>query len=226
LPKEVSEGIYLLESDTGELLATRNLVPGQRVYGERLVQEGFELRVWDPYRSKLAAAIRKGLKTIPIKPGSVVLYLGAAAGTTVSHVSDIVGKEGVVYAVEFAARSMRELITSCESRKNVIPVLADARQPLGYRDIVDSVDVVYEDVAQPDQAKILIDNSRIYLRPGGYAMIAVKSRSVDVAAEPETVFAQEKKTLEEGNMKVVEEVELSPFEKDHKLMVAAIQRTP
>lgn len=225
MPREVSEGVYLLELDAGELLATRNLVPGHRVYGERLVQEGFELRVWDPYRSKLAAAIKKGLKTIPIKPGSAVLYLGAAAGTTVSHISDIVGKEGTVYAVEFAARSMRELITSCENRRNVVPVLADARQPLEYRGIVDSVDVVYEDVAQPDQAKILIDNSKVYLRPGGYAMIAIKSRSVDVAAEPEAVFAQEKKTLEEGGMNVVEEVELSPYEKDHKLMVAVIPRT-
>ena len=42
-----------------------------------------------PFRSKLAAAILGGVENIWMKPGSKVLYLGAASGTTVSHVSDI-----------------------------------------------------------------------------------------------------------------------------------------
>ena len=50
-----------------------------------------EYRVWNPFRSKLAAAILGGVDKIHIKPGSKVLYLGAASGTTVSHVADIVG---------------------------------------------------------------------------------------------------------------------------------------
>ena len=51
-----------------------------------------EYRVWNPFRSKLAAAILGGVDKIHMKPGAKVLYLGAASGTTVSHVSDIVGK--------------------------------------------------------------------------------------------------------------------------------------
>jgi len=50
------------------------------------------------------------VEDIFIRPGSKVLYLGAASGTTVSHVSDIVGKDGIVYAVEFSHRSGRDLV--------------------------------------------------------------------------------------------------------------------
>ncbi len=74
------------------------MVSGESVYGEKRVSiesgevgEKIEYRVWNPFRSKLAAAILGGIDQIHIKPGSKVLYLGAASGTTVSHVSDIVG---------------------------------------------------------------------------------------------------------------------------------------
>ncbi|PSN82920.1 fibrillarin [Candidatus Marsarchaeota G2 archaeon ECH_B_SAG-G16] len=220
--KQIFEGVYLVELEgMGEQLATKNLVPGHRVYGERIVKaDGFELRIWDPYRSKLAAAIKKGLDELPIKRAKKVLYLGAAAGTTVSHVSDIVEKEGVVYAVEFSARALRELIASCENRSNVIPILADARFPSSYRRYVDAVDVVYVDVAQPDQAKITVDNARFYLKKDGWVLLAIKARSVDVAADPQKVYAQQRAILEKEGLKVVKEIELSPFEKDHELIVA------
>jgi rRNA 2'-O-methyltransferase fibrillarin len=74
-----------------------------------------------------------GIDGIHMKPGSKVLYLGAAAGTTVSHVSDIVGPTGCVYAVEFAHRPGRDLINMAKSRTNVIPIIEDARHPLKYR---------------------------------------------------------------------------------------------
>jgi len=95
---------------------TRSFVPGESVYNEKRVSvtdkdnNKIEYRVWNPYRSKLAATIIGGVEDIYIKPGSKVLYLGAASGTTVSHVSDIVGKEGIVYAVEFSHRSGRDLV--------------------------------------------------------------------------------------------------------------------
>lgn len=54
-------------------------------------QDKIEYRVWNPFRSKLGAAILSGVDNIHMPPGSKVLYLGAASGTTVSHVSDIVG---------------------------------------------------------------------------------------------------------------------------------------
>jgi fibrillarin-like pre-rRNA processing protein len=180
-----------------------------------------EYRLWDAYRSKLAAAILKGITEVPISPGRRVLYLGSASGTTASHVSDILEKEGVVFCVEFAQRTMRELIDHvCPDRPNMSPILADARQPSAYRSLVSPVDAIYCDIAQPEQARILADNSDLFLKESGTAMIAVKSRSVDVTMSPATVFTQEKRTLVQRGFKIIDTVRLEPYEKDHAMMIA------
>lgn len=147
------EGIFIAKGQQ-EALVTKNLVPGESVYNEkrisvddRVTGEKVEYRIWNPYRSKIAAAILGGVSDIYIKPASKVLYLGAASGTTVSHVSDIVGSEGVVYAVEFSHRSGRDLVNLAKKRTNIVPLIFDARKPLEYRFLVGMVDVVFADVA-------------------------------------------------------------------------------
>ncbi len=144
------------------------------------------------------------------------MYLGAASGTTVSHVSDIVGEKGRVYCVEFAQRSFRELVqTVCEKRPNTTPILEDARFPGRYRSMVSEVGVVYSDVAQPDQARIIADNSDTFLGKTGGFLLCVKSRSVDVTRDPRQVFREEAAVLEERGYKVDEMVPLDPYEMDH-----------
>jgi fibrillarin-like pre-rRNA processing protein len=203
--------------------ATPNLTPGKKVYGEELVTlDGREYRIWDPFRSKLAAALLKGLKELPIGSGSRVLYLGAASGTTASHVSDLVGLQGLVYCVEFSARSLRDLLISCTDRKNMIPLLADARAPESYRLLVGEVDLIYEDVAQPDQSEILLRNAEVYLKRGGYAMLALKARAVDVTAKPEEVYRQERRKLEQ-RMEIVDFRTLEPFERDHAFFLLRVR---
>jgi len=142
----------------------------------------------------------------------------------VSHISDIVGRNGVVYAVEFSARSIRELLEACESRQNVVPILADARRPLDYRRYADCVDVVYADVAQPDQAEITVENAKVYLRKEGWVILNIKARSVDVAVEPTKVYDQQRSVLLDAGFKIIEEVELSPYEKDHDFIIAKLAR--
>jgi fibrillarin-like pre-rRNA processing protein len=223
-PHERFEGAYWVKfHDNSRRLATRNLSPGRSVYGEQLVKfHRKEYRLWDAYRSKLAAAILKGISEVPIRPRRKVLYLGAATGTTASHVSDILGEEGVVFAVEFAQRTMRELIEQvCSQRPNMSPILADARHPSAYRSLVSPVDAVYCDIAQPEQARILADNCDLFLKEKGSAMIAVKSRSVDVTMSPGAVFSQEKRTLVERGFKIIDTVRLEPYEKDHAMVVIA-----
>ena len=220
-PYESFEGVYWVTLEDGtRKLATKNLAPGVAVYGEALVKsDDSEYRTWDAYRSKLAAAILRNLNQMPIRPGKVVLYLGSASGTTASHVSDIVGDSGIVYCVEFAQRSMRELIDAvCQYRTNVYPILADARLPEKYKPLVNSVDVIYSDVAQPEQARILADNADVFLKPDGWAMIAIKSRSVDVTMEPVDVFEMEINVLRKRRFNVVQSVRLEPYEKDHALV--------
>lgn len=219
-PHERFEGVYWV-SNTERFLATRNLAPGVQVYGERLFRiGGEEYRAWIPYRSKLAAAILKGVKEIFLKPGSRVLYLGTATGTTASHVSDIIGEGGVLYGVDFAPRVMMQFKKNvADKRPNVVAIYADARKPAAYASVVGEVDLIYCDVAQPEQAKILADNARLMLRRGGHGMIAVKARSIDSVEEPEVVYRREIEVLERNGFKPVETINLEPYERDHVLVV-------
>lgn len=203
--------------------ATLNADPGKRVYTEKLMKrEGSEYRTWDPFRSKLCAAMRNGLKTFPFRKGSKILYLGASTGTTISHLSDIVGDEGEIFAVEISPQCMNILLRLCERRENIIPIHADARKPSGYEE-VGEVDSIYQDVAQPDQDDILIKNARMFLKEGGIAMICIKSQSIDVTKNPKEVFEAVLRKLD-GDFKVLERIKLEPFDKDHLFVVLERRR--
>nr|XP_009408130.1 PREDICTED: mediator of RNA polymerase II transcription subunit 36a [Musa acuminata subsp. malaccensis] len=218
------DGVFVAKGKE-DALCTKNMVPGEAVYGEKRVsvqnEDGskVEYRVWNPFRSKLAAAILGGVDNIWIAPGTRVLYLGAASGTTVSHVSDIVGPTGVVYAVEFSHRSGRDLVNMAKKRTNVIPIIEDARHPARYRMLVGMVDVIFSDVAQPDQARILALNASYFLKNGGHFVISIKANCIDSTVPAEAVFAQEVKKLQADQFKPSEQVTLEPFERDHACVV-------
>ncbi|KAK2466631.1 hypothetical protein APHAL10511_000889 [Amanita phalloides] len=212
------------------MLVTKNVVPGESVYGEKRISveagDGtkVEYRVWNPFRSKLAAGVLGGLDDIFIKPGAKVLYLGAASGTSVSHVADIVGPDGVVYAVEFSPRSGRDLINMAKKRTNVIPIIEDARLPNRYRMLISTVDVIFADVAQPDQARIVILNAQNFLRDTGHVVISIKASCIDSTMPPETIFATEVQKLKEAQFKPLEQVTLEPYERDHAMVSATYLR--
>jgi fibrillarin-like pre-rRNA processing protein len=213
--------LLLREENQGrKALLTRNLAPGKKVYNEDLVlRGGVEYRTWDPFRSKLAAAIIKGLRDDTIREGSKVLYLGASTGTTLSHVSDLVGPSGLVVGVEFAPRVAREFVENvARERKNVIPFVADARDPSRYS--VATFDVVYCDIAQPDQTEIALANCSKLLKKGGAIFLVVKARSIDVLKDPGQIFDEERRKLEREGYRVEAVIELSPFDKDHALILA------
>lgn len=222
-----------------DALATLNLNPGKAVYGEKLVKvdapadaagaasgDKIEYRVWNPFRSKIAAAILGGVGNIWMGPGSKVLYLGAASGTSVSHVSDLVGPTGIVYAVEFSHRSGRDLINMAKTRPNVIPIIEDARHPLKYRMLVGMVDVVFADVAQPDQARIVALNSSYFLKNGGHYVISIKANCIDSTVAAEIVFAKERQKLTEEGLKPLEQLTLEPYERDHAVVVGVYRPAP
>eukprot|EP01018_Ginkgo_biloba_P027294 Gb_33899 [translate_table: standard] len=218
------EGVFIAKAKE-DALVTKNMVTGESVYGEKRIsvqnEDGTktEYRIWNPFRSKLAAAILGGVDNIWIKPGSHVLYLGAASGTTVSHVSDIVGPTGIVYAVEFSHRSGRDLVNMAKKRTNVIPIIEDARHPVRYRMLVGMVDVIFADVAQPDQARIVALNAHYFLKNGGHFVISIKANCIDSTVPAEAVFAQEVKKLQKEQFKPSEQVTLEPFERDHACVV-------
>ncbi|KAI3784015.1 hypothetical protein L1987_43106 [Smallanthus sonchifolius] len=167
------EGVFIVKGKE-DALCTKNMVPGEAVYNEKRISvqnvDGTKVkyRVWNPFRSKLAAAVLGGVDNIWMKPGSKVLYLGAASGTTVSHVSDLVGPGGVVM-------------------------------------LVGMVDVIFSDVAQPDQARILALNASYFLKAGGYFVISIKANCIDSTVPAEAVFASEVKKLQAEQFKPIEQ---------------------
>ena len=179
-----------------------------------------EYRLWDPFRSKAAAAILKGLKEFAVKKGTKILYLGIASGTTASYLSDIIGREGFIYGVEFAPRVIRELLPVAEKRGNIAPILADARTPQAYTALVEEVDLIYADVAQPNQAEILADNADVFLKKGGYAMLAIKAASIDVTKPAGQVFKREIEVLKKRGFEIIQALELNPFDKQHAFVLA------
>lgn len=198
---------------------TLNLIKGNPVYGENIVfQDGSEFREWNPNKSKLGAAIIKGSPNIGIRKKSSVLYLGAASGTTVSHVSDMVGNEGIVFALDFAPRVLRDLIFVAEKRKNICPIMADANDTSSFKHRITLVDVVFQDIAQKMQAEIFLKNCKCFLKSSGYGILAVKARSIDVTKKPKIVFADIKKKLEK-EMTIIDFRTLEPFEKDHCIFI-------
>ncbi len=213
--KQISSGIFRDENR----LYTKNLIIGKKVYGEKLVDlKEIQLREWDPTRSKMAAAILNGMSVNPIKEGSKVLYLGASTGTTPSHISDIVGPEGIVYCIEFAERVFRSVVELQKDRKNIAPMLVDARKPEEYQ-WVEECDVVYVDIADPQETEISIRNAKQFLKFDGYMMIAIKSRSIDVTKDPKQVYKEEKVKLQESDFEIVDIIDLEPYEKDHAMIV-------
>ncbi|MFQ6105680.1 MAG: fibrillarin-like rRNA/tRNA 2'-O-methyltransferase [Candidatus Hydrothermarchaeaceae archaeon] len=212
--KKLFDGVYLLDDKLG----TKNLVPGEEVYGEKLVQEnGVEYRLWNPYRSKLAAAVLNGLKELPIHRNSKVFYIGAASGTTASHISDI-ASGGVVFCVEFSPRVFVKLLNVCATRKNMVPVFGDARQPHEYSMWAEKCDVMYQDVAQLAQIEILEENAKYYLKKGGSVLLVIKARSIDVSRKPDEVFNREIEKLKNLGFKIQEKIKLEPYDRDHVLV--------
>lgn len=200
-------------------LYTLNITPGKRVYDEQLVkQNNIEYREWDAYGSKLATTILNGCNNIFLRKNDVVLYLGSASGTTVSHVSDIVGKEGFVFAVDVAPRVMRDLIFNCGARKNIAVVLASANHIKELAEKVSAVDVVYQDIAQKDQVGIFLKNINTFLKKDGYAIIAIKARSIDVTKYPKEIFNEVREKLEK-ELIIVDYRTLEPYQKDHCMFI-------
>jgi fibrillarin-like pre-rRNA processing protein len=203
----------------GKNIYTKNMLAGKKVYGERLIKEGgTEYREWDPYRSKYCAAIKKGLTENIFKEKETVLYLGSAEGTTVSHVSDIVGKNGAVFCVDISEIAMQKLSKLAEERENLYPILSDAQLVENYEEYFkEKADSMFMDVSQRNQADIFVRNSKL-LKKGGLAALSLKTKSISQAEKKEDVLEKEKKLLEK-EFEILQIISIEPYEKEHYLIV-------
>jgi fibrillarin-like pre-rRNA processing protein len=186
------------------------------VYGETFIeQNGEKYRNWQPSRSKAGAGVMKGFD-LGLKQDFDVLYLGAASGTTVSHFSDIL-EHGFVFGVEYSDTTARDLVKVAEQRENIVPLLDNARQPENYDDLVPSVDVVFQDISQSDQAEIFIKNCEKFLKEDGIGLFSVKARSISTSRDKDKIFDEVKDKIQK-KFEIIEETELEPYEKEHLLL--------
>jgi len=201
-----------------EHLYTINETPGKIYFDEDTkTYDGIQYRFFDANRSKLAAAIQKGISQTGIKENQTILYLGASHGYTPSFLSDI-NKGGIIYALDFAPRVVRDLVFLCEKRTNLIPIMADANQPKTYEFRITKADIVYQDVAQRNQAEIFLKNCHAFLKSGGFGLLAVKAKSIDIAKKPKIIYQEIRQKLEK-EITIVDFKVLDPFEKDHCMFV-------
>ncbi len=211
IPEEVSEGVF----KCGERYYTMNLLPGQSHHGEELKEiDGFEYRHWEPHRSKLGAYL-KIRRELPIKADMNILYLGAGDGTTVSYLSDIL-THGKIYAVELSERPYRHLLELSTKRKNIFPILGDARHPHEYTDLLTKVDFLYQDIAQRDQGEIFLRNIHL-LKEGHKGMLAVKARSIHVSRRAADIYGEVQEKLETV-VKVVRRTDIGRWQRDHVIL--------
>jgi len=203
-------GIY----KSGKDFATLAFTEGS-VYGEKVIKDKNKIyRIWDPTRSKFAAALRNSISYSPFDSGSIVLYLGASTGTTVSHISDIVSRSGIIYAIEFAERVFRPLLQLSQKRKNIAPLLADARKPETYA-WIEECDIVFCDIADPQEIEIFIRNSKQFLKKSGYGIVSIKSQSIDVTKPPKEIYDTSIGQLKLNGFTIIDFKDLEPYEKHH-----------
>ena len=211
--------IYFLWSGKRKLILTKNLTPGRKFFNEDLInEENTEYRVFDPTRSKYAAAIMQKISKLPVKEDDIILYLGASHGYTCSYLSDIIGINGFIFALDIAPRVVRDWVKVCEIRNNICPLLYDANKPELYKDKIAKADVVYQDIAQRNQVEIFLKNIDLFLRNNGYCLLAVKSRSIDVTKDPKQIYDIVKNKLI-SKLKIIDYKVLDPFQRDHCLFV-------
>ena len=222
---EDKQNIFWFEIEGEKKLATKNLIPGNQVYNEQLLTvNGVEYRIWNPFRSKLAAAIMNNLNDFPFNKKSDVLYLGVSTGTTISHISDIVEQNGTIFGVEHTSRVARDFLDRVAShRKNIVPIIQDARKPGEFFSVYKKVDIVYVDIAQADQTDIAIENCKLFLKSGGYLFLVIKTRSIDVTKDPKRVIKNETKKLE-TLFEIKQTIDLHPYDKDHAMVIATSLR--
>ncbi len=211
------DGVYSFNS----YLLTKNLTPGKKIYGEQLLKfNGVEYRTWNPFKSKLAAGLKKGLKNFPIHKNSNILYLGSSEGTTVSHLSDIIELNGKLVGVDISSRAMHKFLFLCESRPNIYPILGDANNPKEYKKKLEEIkfNVLFQDVSQPNQAEIFNKNAELFLKKNDIGLIAIKAHSIDSSKNTKQVIKKQVKEIE-SSFEILEIIDLNPFEKHHSLII-------
>ena len=202
------------ESDTAPRYFTRAR-DSARFYKEYQVNwQGEVYRYWNPHRSKWAVHIGHEEVRDLLGPELSILYLGAATGTSLSHLGDLVTR-GPLFAIELSRVSLRRLNQLGAVRDNIFPILADASRPEEYQDIVSPVKLLYMDVSQANQLQILSSNAALFLEAGGAALVTIKERSISLRPNQHQIREEIDDFLTATGRQLILEYTLQPYDNDH-----------
>ena len=167
--------IFQIQIGDKEQLATKNIVEGTKTHKEKIViVNDEEFLEWNPYKSKLAAAIRNGLQILPIIKNSKVVCINLLEESTMLHISNIVGSGGSVFVIDVNKNKKSFLNKLVDTHKNIIPIY-DAADELSFSSsITGKVDALYVDLPESEQIEQIVEKYGSLLKNEGFLMLVTK----------------------------------------------------
>ena len=202
-------------------LATLSNVSTNQDYEENLVEmNGKQYSIWNPYMSKLAAAIINGIEIFPILKKTKILYVDPATEKTVKHISDIVGINGKIFVVRNIIKNSKNFLEQiAKNRSNIFTIIPDKTNPARLTGMTETVDVIYIDIAEHNQTEIAIQNCKNHLRIGGFLMLIVPTKNIDFTSNPSKKNQEERKKLQ-TSFDIIQEINLTDFFKEYSMVIA------
>ena len=215
------EVIFWVTVRNEKKLATLSNLSTNQDYEENLVEmNGKQYSIWNPYTSKLAAAIINGLEIFPILKKTKILYVDPATEKTVKHISDIVGINGKIFVVRDVMKNSKNFLEQIvKNRSNIFTIIPDKTNPARLTGMTEMVDVIYIDIAEHNQTEIAIQNCKNHLRIGGFLMLIVPTKNIDFTNNPSKKNQEERKKLQ-TSFDIIQEINLTDFFKEYSMVIA------
>ena len=202
-------------------LATLSNMSTNQDYKENLVEmNGKQHSIWNPYMSKLAAAIINGMEIFPILKKTKILYLDPTSEKTIKHISDIVGINGKIFVVRNIMKNSKNFLEQiAKNRSNIFTIIPDKTNPVRFTGMTETVDVIYIDIAEHNQTESIIQNCKNHLRIGGFLMLIVPTKNIDFANNTSKKNQEERKKLQ-TSFDIIQEINLTDFFKEYSMVIA------
>ena len=167
--------IFQIQIGNEEQLATKNIVKGTKTRKEKIViVNNEEFLEWNPYKSKLAAAIRSGLQILPIIKNSKVVCINLPEESTILHISNIVGSDGSVFVIDVNKNKKSFLNKLVNTHKNIIPIYDTVDELPSSSSITGKVDALYVDILESEQIEQIVEKYGSLLKNEGFLMLVTK----------------------------------------------------
>jgi len=216
-----ADTIFWITVKNKKKLATLNNAGINEAYNEKLTEiNGKQYNVWNPYTSKLAAAIVNGMEIFPILKKTKVLYLNGTIEKTLSHISDIIGVNGKIFILRDINENSKNFLENVmNDRTNVFTITRDNGDPAKFSSKSEMVNVVYVDITQHNETEVAIQNCKRYLRDGGFLMLVVPTKKIDFVNNPNGQNLEEIQKLQ-SSFEIIQQINLTDFFKEHSMIIA------